>query len=83
MPIDKQKTYWTDYPIIELGDKSGKEAPIRKCSVISYDGSLYATIMVGGVVDTIKIGYIYHERGRSGEASRLSHKEAMRYERKA
>lgn len=58
---------WTDYPIVELGDISGKFAPIREIEVLSYDGNKYCEIVVGGVITTIKAGYIYQAFGRIGE----------------
>lgn len=60
-------TYFTDYPFVALGDKPGQYAPIREVEVISYDGDKYAKIMVGGVIEEIKAGYIYAEYGRCGE----------------
>lgn len=35
---------WTDYPILELGDKSGEIAPIRQCKLICWDGDIYSDI---------------------------------------
>jgi len=64
--------YYTDYPIFELGDEPNKEAPIRTVMVLSYDGDKYCDIIVGGVVSTIKAGYIYKERGRCGEVEKFN-----------
>ncbi len=50
---------WTDYPFIELGDESGKKAPIREVEVISYDGDKYCEIEVEGVRTEVKSGYLY------------------------
>ena len=50
---------YTDYPIIELGDLPGKPAPVREITVLGYDQDRYCTISVGGVIDSIKSGYIY------------------------
>ena len=61
------KRYWTDYPILELGDEAGKEAPVRECVLISYDGDKYCFVRVGEVTELIKAGYIYQEKGRYGE----------------
>lgn len=60
-------TYWTDYPITELGDEPGKEAPVRKCHVLSYDGDKYVETIVGGVKTSFKAGYVYTAPGRCGE----------------
>ena len=79
---DSQTTeLWTDYPIIQLGDSGGKEAPVRKLNMIEYDGDKYALVEVCGLATEIKIGYIYHKKGRCGEVPRLTHKEAMKYAR--
>ena len=50
---------WTDYPFIELGDESGKKAPIREVEVISYAGDKYCQIEVEGVQTEVKAGYLY------------------------
>lgn len=61
---------WTDYPFTELGDEPGKEAPIREVEVLDYDGDKYCTVLTGGgLVAEVKAGYLYTERGRSGEAN--------------
>ena len=57
---------WTDYPIEELGDAPGKEAPIRECEVLGWDGDKYATVIVSGVRTSFKAGYIYTKPGRCG-----------------
>lgn len=58
---------FTDYPILELGDKSGEEAPVRVCEVIKYDQDKYCEVLVDGVTTEIKSGYIYSQKGRCGE----------------
>ena len=52
---------WTDYPITDIGDIPNKEAPIRKCKVLKYDGNKYCLVEVKGVkqLQTIKAGYLY------------------------
>lgn len=60
-------TFYTDYPITELGDTSGKIAPIRECSLISYDGNKYVDIRVEGVEKNIKRSYVYTQHGRCGD----------------
>ena len=60
---------WTDYPILELGDEPGKEAPIRECLVERSPSphSKYVEVIVGGVKTEIKRGYLYSRPGRCGE----------------
>ena len=60
-------SYWTDYPIVELGDAPGLEAPIRQCLPLSYDGNKYCRVNVGGVTVAFKAGYIYSKLGRCGD----------------
>lgn len=60
-------TCWTDYPILELGDISGKVAPYRRVTVLSYDSNKYATIMIMSfdiIVMQIKIGYLYSSKDK-------------------
>lgn len=73
-------TYYTDYPITELGDESGKIAPIRPCEIISYDGDKYVDVRVGGVVTNFKAGYVYLKRGRCGEVPSVPYHKLRRYE---
>lgn len=56
---------WTDYPIVDLGDKPYKKAPWRRCVVIGYDGDKYATVNIYGVKHSlgIKRGYIFQGPG--------------------
>lgn len=72
---------WTDYPILELGDKSGELAPVRRCWLKAYDGDKYATVIVGDLLveEDIKLGYIYKGEGRYGEHPSLTHDEAKRW----
>lgn len=58
---------YTDYPISELGDAPNKEAPIRKCSVVKYEGFKYVTILCEGIEKEIKRGYVYSRPGRCGD----------------
>lgn len=59
---------YTDYPILELGDISGEEAPIREVKVISYDQDKRCNILVEGVETEVKRGYLYTKPVRSDEA---------------
>ena len=58
---------YTDYPIIELGDAPGVEAPIREVEVVSFDRNKYCYIVVDGVETSVKLGYLYRKPGRCGE----------------
>ncbi len=69
---------FTDYPIKELGDISGKTAPIREVELISYDGNMYCTISVEGVTLEVKSGYLYREKGRSQEVPSLRHNDLIK-----
>ena len=62
---------YTDYPIIELGDLVGEEAPIRRCIITSYDGDKYCSVVIGGVQKSIKKGYLYESAGRFGKAQQI------------
>lgn len=75
-------TLWTDYPIQELGDVPNKKAPIRECTLVSYDRDKYCVIEVEGIEVSIKRGYIYRKPGRSGEVTQLSHSAACRIMRR-
>jgi len=63
---------WTDYPITRLGDIEGRVAPVRQCTVLSYDGNKYCRVRVGRYVEEIKSGYIYKQEGRVGEVPSLN-----------
>lgn len=58
---------YTDYPFTFLGDVPHKEAPIRECVVVGYDGNKYCDIIVEGQRTSIKAGYIYTKPGRCGD----------------
>jgi len=55
---------WTDYPIAELGDAPGIEAPVRPCKVVRYDGDKYVDIEVKGKLVSVKRGYVYRKPSR-------------------
>jgi len=65
--------FWTDYPILELGDIGGEKAPIRECKPLSYDGNKYCRVEVGKIKTEFKSGYIYTEKGRSGSVPVINH----------
>ena len=57
---------WTDYPIRTLGDEPNKEAPIRPCEILDYDGDKYCLVRVEWNELEIKSGYLYKRPGRYG-----------------
>ena len=63
---------WTDYPILDLGDQSGQEAPVRRVEILSYDRDKYCRIRVEGIIDLVKRGYLYRNPGRLGKATPVS-----------
>lgn len=50
---------FTDYPILELGDKEGCVAPLRQVEVLAYDLDKYCQVLVEGVIVEFKAGYVY------------------------
>lgn len=63
---------WTDYPIQQLGDQIGEQAPIREIVPIKYDGDKYVKVLVEGHLIEIKSGYIFTMPGRLGEVPVLN-----------
>lgn len=59
---------YTDYPILHLGDISGEEAPIREVKILYYDGDKRCKVLVQGVEEEIKTGYLYTKPVRCEEA---------------
>lgn len=57
--VEREQIFYTNYPFGELGDTLGKDAPMRECEVLSYDGDKRCNIIVEGVRGHIKSGYIY------------------------
>jgi hypothetical protein len=64
---------WTDYPI--KIEESGKEAPIRECTVLSYDQDKYCEVSIDGIPFLIKAGYIYSKPGRIGQVPSLTQRQ--------
>jgi hypothetical protein len=62
---------YTDYPFSELGDEPYKEAPIRECVVIRFDGDKYCDIEIEGKKLSVKYGYLYNSPGRCGEVKHI------------
>lgn len=66
---------WTDYPIIELGDRPGEEAPIRECWVLAaYRNSRYLFVYLDELArfTEIKHCYVYRSPGRYGEVKAVN-----------
>ena len=76
----KNITCWTDYPFVQLGDISGKKAPIRRVKVISFDNNKYAGIEIlgYGVLSSVKAGYLYSQPGRLGEVKKINFRKLER-----
>ncbi len=55
----KRHTFFTVYPILALGDQAYQPAPERECTILLDDGDKYCKVLVGGVYESIKRGYIY------------------------
>lgn len=52
-------TYWTDYPLVEFGDRPATQAPKRAAVPLTYDGDKYVTCEVLGKIVEFKAGYLY------------------------
>lgn len=63
---------YTDYPILELGDIAGEEAPIRQVKVLYYDQDKRCKILVEGIETHVKHGYLYKTPGRCGEVESIN-----------
>jgi hypothetical protein len=59
--------YYTDYPLYFC---DGNTAPIREVELLGWDGNKYCVIRdpANGSCHSIKLGYVYTEPGRCGEA---------------
>ena len=62
---------FTDYPFAWMGDVEGEIAPVRECTVHSYDGDKYCKITVEGVSTEVKSGYLYKTKGRFGKVKQI------------
>ena len=66
--IEVGKIYYTDYPIIEFGDKPDELAPIRACLILENNEDKYVIVDVYQEYTDIpckyeiKSGYIYKTR---------------------
>ncbi len=66
---------FTDYPIPSYGDVEGKEVPIRKCTILTWDRNKYCDVLVyqvdedgdlRGTVVYFKQFYLYKNEARIG-----------------
>lgn len=66
---------YTDYPIISFGDQEGEIAPIRKCTILTWDRNKYCDVLVyqldsdgdmRGHVTNFKQFYVYKNEARDG-----------------
>jgi len=64
---------FTDYPIESYGDAPGKEAPIRKATILTYNRDRYCDVLVyqvdkdgdlRGTVVNFKCFYLYKNEAR-------------------
>ncbi len=64
---------FTDYPIPSYGDVAGKQAPIRKATILTYDRNKYCDVLVyqvdedgdlRGTVVNFKQFYLYKNEAR-------------------
>jgi hypothetical protein len=64
---------FTDYPITELGDIEFEKAPIRKCTILTWDRNKYCDVLVyfvdkdgdlRGHVTSFKQFYLYKNESR-------------------
>lgn len=62
---------FTDYPILQLGDKPRTQAPIRQVKIISYDGDKRCRVMIADLEFDIKCCYLYSQPGRLGEVETI------------
>lgn len=83
--MSDRKVFYTDYPIVELGDWDAIGAPIRSLCIIAYDGDKYCLVSLStdsrSLETEIKAGYIYYTRGRFGEVESISERTKGRYKR--
>jgi hypothetical protein len=78
---EKYMFAFTDYPIVKLGDVTGKKAPVRKVWCVGYDQNKYVYVLVPVkdhalpfLMQEIKSGYLYSKKGRFGSVPNFSQK---------
>jgi hypothetical protein len=64
---------FTDYPFEELNDTAGEKAPIRKCTILTWDRNKYCDVLVyfvdgdgdlRGHITNFKQWYLYKNEAR-------------------
>lgn len=55
-----QNRFWTDYPMVELGDEPGRPAPQRAVYLLAYDSDKYVKVLIDGqMITQFKRSYLY------------------------
>jgi len=66
---------WTDYPILDLGDRPRQEAPVRRVEVLAWDRNKYVTVRLvdepGTPIASFKQHYLYKTAGRFGTVTKI------------
>ena len=74
--------FYTKYPMIHLGDTSGKAALRRRVLLLSYDGNKYVIVRLdNGDVVKIKSGYLEGQPDRPRAFGKLLERHQVRPER--
>jgi len=75
---------FTDYPIESYGDSPNQEAPIRKCTILTWDRNKYCDVLVyqvdqdgdlRGTVVNFKQFYLYKNEEIYGNAQQFTDEE--------
>ena len=75
---------FTDYPIPSYGDVEGKQAPIRKATILTYDRNKYCDVLVyqvdedgdlRGTVVNFKQFYLYKNEARLDDGIQFTDEE--------
>jgi len=77
---------YTDYPFEELGDTANEEAPIRKCTILTWDRNKYCDVLVyfvdgdgdlRGHITNFKQWYLYKNEARLDDGVQFTDDELM------
>ena len=72
---------YTDYPIGKLGDTEFEKAPIRKCTILTWDRNKYCDVLVyfvdedgdlRGHITNFKQWYLYKNEARLDDGVRFT-----------
>jgi hypothetical protein len=75
---------FTDYPIPSYGDIEGEKAPIRKCTILTWDRNKYCDVLVyqvdedgdlRGTVVNFKQFYLYKNEARLDDGIQFTDEE--------